>query len=168
MGLELGTSGYRHMAVEMEREYVGTNFMLHQPGSDEMLPEGDDAIASATENALDLAAAHMQAQAQRYGMRADIIWNLTDESLQVFGSIYSRWHDFLGLDSRQPTWMKYSRGPSDTAIETPVKRTAGRAFHAYLAPVSGAVVGSLSMHISMGGSPFVLGSQASQSTNQLS
>jgi hypothetical protein len=37
-----------------------------------------------------------QAKAQRYCVRADIIWNLTDESLQVFGSICSWWHDFLG------------------------------------------------------------------------
>lgn len=112
-GLELGTSGYRHVAVEMGREYVGTDFMLHQPGGDEMLPEGDDVIAGATDNALDLAAAHTQAQAQRYGVRADIIRNLTDESLQVFGTICSKWHDFLGLDSRQPAWTKRCREPSD-------------------------------------------------------
>ena len=184
IGLELTTSGYRHVAVEMGREYVGTDFMLHQPGGDEMLPEGEDVIEgpAAQDNAIDLAAAHTQAQAQRYGVRADIIRNLTDiirnltdiirnltdESLQVFGSICSRWHDFLGLDSRQPTWMKHGRGPSDTSMETPVKRTAGLAFHAYPAPASGAVVGSPSTHISMGGSPFVLGSQVSQSSNPLS
>jgi hypothetical protein len=63
--------------------------MLHQPGGDEMLPEGKDVIEgpAAQDNAIDLAAAHTQAQAQRYGVRADIIRNLTDESLQVFGSI---------------------------------------------------------------------------------
>jgi hypothetical protein len=45
-----------------------------------MLPEGDDVIAGATDNALDLAAAHTQTQAQQYGVHADIIRNLTDES----------------------------------------------------------------------------------------
>ena len=165
-GLELTTSGYRHVAVEMGREYVGTDFMLHQPGGNEMLPEGEDVIEgpASLDNAVDLAAAHTQAQAQRYGVRADIIRNLTDESLQVFGSICSRWHDFLGLDSRQPTWMKHGRGPSDTAMETPVKRTAGLTFHAYPAPAGG----SPSTHASIGGSPFVLGSQASQRTNTFS
>jgi hypothetical protein len=42
----------------MGREYVGTDFILYQPGGDEMLPEGDDMIAGATDNALDLAVAH--------------------------------------------------------------------------------------------------------------
>jgi superfamily II DNA or RNA helicase len=169
-GLELTTSGYRHVAVEMGREYVGTDFMVHQPGGNEMLPEGEDVIEgpASLDNAVDLAAAHTQAQAQRYGVRADIIRNLTDESLQVFGSICSRWHDFLGLDSRQPTWMKHGRGPSDTAMETPVKRTAGLTFHAYSAPASRAVGGGPATHASMGESPFVLGSQASQSTNPFS
>lgn len=170
IGLELTTSGYRHVAVEMGREYVGTDFMLHQPGGDEMLPEGEDVIEgpAAQDNAIDLAAAHTQAQAQRYGVRADIIRNLTDESLQVFGSICSRWHDFLGLDSRQPTWMKHGRGPSDTAMETPVKRTAGLTFHPYSMPANRPVTGSQSTDTSMGRSPFVLGSQASQSTNPFS
>ena len=70
-----------------------------------MLPEGEDVIEgpAGIDNAIDLAAAHTQAQAQRYGVRADIIRNLTDESLQVFGSICSRWHDFLGsLQRAQP------------------------------------------------------------------
>lgn len=136
MGQELGTSGYRHVAVEMGREYVGTDFMLHQPGGDEMLPEGDDVIAGATENALDLAAAHTQAQAQRYGVRADIIRNLTDESLQVFGTICSKWHDFLGLDSHAPAWTKRSRELSEGVMETPAKRTAGLIFRPYSTPVT--------------------------------
>ena len=137
MGQELGTSGYRHVAIEMGREYVGTDFMLHQPGGDEMLPEGDDVIAGATDNALDLAAAHTQAQAQRYGVRADIIRNLTDESLQVFGTICSKWHDFLGLDSRPPAWTKRSREPSEGVVETPAKRMAGLTFRPYSTPGMG-------------------------------
>jgi superfamily II DNA or RNA helicase len=161
MGQELTTSGYRHVAVEMGREYVGTDFMLHQPGGDEMLPEGEDVIEgpAAQDNAVDLAAAHTQAQAQRYGVRADIIRNLTDESLQVFGSICSRWHDFLGLDSRQPTWMKHSRGPSDSAMQTPAKRV-GLTFRPYSTPANRPVMGSQSTDTSMGGSELVLGSQA--------
>jgi hypothetical protein len=126
-----------YIGEEMGREYVGTDFMLHQPGGDEMLPEGDDVIAGATENALDLAAAHTQAQAQRYGVRADIIRNLTDESLQVFGAICSKWHDFLGLDSHAPAWTKRSRELSEGLIETPAKRTAGLTFRPYSTPVTG-------------------------------
>jgi hypothetical protein len=170
MGQELTTSGYRHAAVEMGREYVGTDFMLHQPGGDEMLPEGEDVIEgpAALDNAVDLAAAHTQAQAQRYGVRADIIRNLTDESLQVFGSICSRWHDFLGLDSRQPTWMKHGRGPSDIAMETTVKRTAGLTFHPHPMPANRPVMGSQLTDTSMGGSPFVLGSQAASQFSQVS
>jgi hypothetical protein len=64
LGQELGTSGYRHVAVEMGQEYVGTDFILHQPGRDEMLLEGDNVIAGTTKNALDLAAAYTQAQVQ--------------------------------------------------------------------------------------------------------
>lgn len=101
-----------------------------------MLPEGDDVIAGATENALDLAAAHTQAQAQRYGVRADIIRNLTDESLQVFGTICSKWHDFLGLDSHAPAWTKRSRELSEGVMETPAKRTAGLIFRPYSTPVT--------------------------------
>jgi hypothetical protein len=58
IGQELGTSGYWHIAVKIGQEYVGTDFMLYQPGGDEMLPEGDDVIAGTTDNALDLAVAH--------------------------------------------------------------------------------------------------------------
>jgi hypothetical protein len=170
MGQELTTPGYRHVAVEMGREYVGTAFMLHQPGGDEMLEEGDDVIegTAAIDNAVDLAAAHTQAQAQRYGVRADIIRNLTYESLQVFGSICSRWHDFLGLDRRQPTWMKHSRGPSDSAMQTPVKRTAGLTCRPYSTPANRPVMGSQSTDTSMGGSELVLGSQATSQFSQAS
>jgi hypothetical protein len=62
-----------------------------------MLPEGDDVITSTTDNTLDLVAAYTQVQAQCYSIRADIIRNLTDESLQVFRTIYLKWYDFLGL-----------------------------------------------------------------------
>jgi hypothetical protein len=119
-----------------------------------MLEEGDDVIegTAAIDNAVDLAATHTQAQAQRYGVRADIIRNLTDESLQVFGSICSRWHDFLGLGNRQPTWMKHSRGPSDSAMETPVKRAAGLTLRPYSTPANRPVMGSQSTDTSMGGS----------------
>lgn len=166
-GLELGTSGYRHVAVEMGREYVGTDFMLHQPGSDEMLPEGDDVIAGATDNALDLAAAHTQAQAQRYGVRADIIRNLTDESLQVFGTICSKWHDFLGLDSRQPAWTKRCREPSDGVAETPTKRTAGLTFRPYSTPVMETRSDSWALPGSQAASQFgsFPGSQSSQDSS---
>ena len=169
MGQELTTSGYRHVAVEMGREYVGTDFMLHQPGGDEMLEEGDDVIAGPTaqENAIDLAAAHTQAQAQRYGVRADIIRNLTDESLQVFRTICFKWHDFLGLDSRQPTRMKHSRGPSDTVVGTPTKRT-GSISRPFSTPANRPVMGSQLTDTSIGGSQFVPGSQAACWSSQAS
>ncbi len=142
-------------------------------GGDEMLPEGVDVIleAGALDNAIDLAAAHTKDIAQRYGVRGDIIKNLTDESLYVFGSICSRWHDFLGLDSRQPpAWTKHSRGSSDAAVtETPMKRSAARGeltFRPYSTPANRSVAGSQSTY-SMGATPqgnqVMLGSQLSVS-----
>jgi superfamily II DNA or RNA helicase len=176
MGQEFTTSGYRHVAVEMGREYVGGDFMRDQrggdAGGDEMLPEGVDVIpeAGALDNAIDLAAAHTKEIAQRYGVRGDIIKNLTDESLQVFGSICSRWHGFLGLDSRQPpTWAKHSRGPSDAAVtETPMKRSTaqgGLTFRPYSTPANWSMTGSQVMpeRQSIAGSQFMSGSQISGS-----
>ena len=113
--------------------------------------ENEPTKAGALDNAIDLAAAHTKELSQRYGVRGDIIKSLTDESLQIFGSICSRWHDFLGLDSRQPpVWTKHSRGSSDAAVtETPMKRSAaqgGLTFRPYSTPANRSMTGSQSTY----------------------
>lgn len=43
----------------------------------------------------------------------DIIRNLSDESIRIFGAIGSQWHQLLGLDSNKPfPSTKHLRGLS--------------------------------------------------------
>jgi hypothetical protein len=109
MGLRLPTQDYRHIAIEMGREYIGAEFMRDMPTTEEMPHEDSDVVVSA----VDLAAAHGKDIAERYGVRGDIIENLSDESIRIFGAIGSQWHQLLGLDSRKPAPVgKRDRGMS--------------------------------------------------------
>ena len=51
---------------------------------------------------VDLAAAYRKDITEWYGVRGDIIRNLSDESIRIFRAIGSQWHQLLGLDSRKP------------------------------------------------------------------
>ncbi|KFZ20937.1 hypothetical protein V502_02964, partial [Pseudogymnoascus sp. VKM F-4520 (FW-2644)] len=109
MGIRLTTQDYRNVAIEMGREYIGAEFMREIPTTEEMPHEDMDVVVSA----VDLAAAHGKDIAERYGVRGDIIRNLSDESIRIFGAIGSQWHQLLGLDSRKPVPLgKRDRGLS--------------------------------------------------------
>jgi superfamily II DNA helicase RecQ len=109
MGIRLTTQDLRHVVIEMGREYIGAEFMRGQPVTEDMPHEDTDIVVSA----VDLAAAHGKDIAERYGVRGDIIRNLSDESIRIFGAIGSQWHQLLGLDSRKPCpSAKHQRGLS--------------------------------------------------------
>jgi len=106
MGIRLTTQDYRNVAIDMGREYIGAEFMRDLPKTDEMPHEDSDVVVSA----VDLAAAHGKEIAERYGVRSDIIRNLSDESIRIFGAIGLQWHLLLGLDSKKPsTSVKHHR-----------------------------------------------------------
>jgi superfamily II DNA helicase RecQ len=109
LGVRLTTQDYRNVAIEMGREYIGAEFMRGLPMTEDMPHEDTDVIVSA----VDLAAAHGKDIAERYGVRGDIIRNLSDESIRIFGAIGSQWHQLLGLDSKKPSpSTKHLRGLS--------------------------------------------------------
>jgi superfamily II DNA helicase RecQ len=99
LGVRLTTQDYRNVAIEMGREYIGAEFMRDLPMTEDMPHEDSDVVVSA----VDLAAAHGKDIAERYGVRGDIIRNLSDESIRIFGAIGSQWHQLLGLDSKRPS-----------------------------------------------------------------
>lgn len=88
MGIRLTTQDYRNVAIDMGREYIGAEFMREIPTTEEMPHEDSDVVVSA----VDLAAAHGKDIAERYGVRGDIIWNLSDESIRIFGAIGTQWY----------------------------------------------------------------------------
>jgi len=99
IGIRLTTQDLRHIVIEMGREYIGAEFIQGQPVTEDRPHEDIDAIT----NAVDLATAHGKDIAERYSIRGDIIRNLSDESIRIFGAIGSQWHQLLGLDSKKPT-----------------------------------------------------------------
>jgi hypothetical protein len=68
----------------MGREYIGAEFMRDPPIAEDMPHEDTDVIVSA----VDLAAAHGKDIAERYGVRDDIIRNLSDESIRNLRSYW--------------------------------------------------------------------------------
>lgn len=109
MGIRLTTQDYRNVAIDMDREYIGAELMRDIPTTEEMPDEDSDMVVSA----VDLAAAHGKDIAERYGVRGDIIRNLSDESIRIFGAIGTQWHQLLSLDSRKPApFGKRERGLS--------------------------------------------------------
>ena len=82
----------------MGREYISAKFMRDLPTTEDMPHEVTDVIVSA----VNLAAAHRKDIAERYEVQGDIIRNLSDESIRIFGAIGSQWHQLLGLDSKRP------------------------------------------------------------------
>jgi hypothetical protein len=75
----------------------------------EMPHEDTDVVVSA----VDLVAAHRKEIAERYKVRGNIICNLSDESIRIFGTIGTQWHQLLGLDSKKPSLSaKHRRGLS--------------------------------------------------------
>jgi hypothetical protein len=76
------------VAIDIGREYIDTAFMRDLPKTKDMPYEDTDVIVSA----VDLAATHGKDIAERYGVRGNIIRNLSDESIRIFGAIGSQWH----------------------------------------------------------------------------
>ncbi|KFY52802.1 hypothetical protein V496_08158 [Pseudogymnoascus sp. VKM F-4515 (FW-2607)] len=87
-----------NVAIDIGCEYIGAEFMREIPITEEMLHEDMDVVVSA----VDLVAAHRKEIAERYRVRGDIIRNLSDESIRIFGAIGTQWHQLLSLDSRKP------------------------------------------------------------------
>jgi len=109
LGLRLTTQDLRHIVIEMGREYIGAGFTREMPMTEDMPHEETDVVVSA----ITLAAAHGKEIEERYGVRGDIIRNLSDESIRIFGAISSQWHQLLGLDSKRPSpSTKHRRGLS--------------------------------------------------------
>jgi superfamily II DNA helicase RecQ len=117
LGLPLTTNDLRHIYIDLTREYVGKNVLQYFAEIEDMAFEGDDVIVSA----MDLAAAHGPEIAVRYGTRGDIIRNLSDESIRIFGSVCTKFHRLLGLDSKKPSRStKHQRALSfDMSATTP-------------------------------------------------
>ena len=113
MGLRMTTQDYRHIVICMGREYIGAEFMRDEAVGDQMPFEDSDVVV---ESAVDLAAAHTGAMAQRYGVLGDIIWNLSDESIRMFASIAEQWHRLLDLHHKKPQLTKHQR---DLSYSTP-------------------------------------------------
>ncbi|KAH7383391.1 hypothetical protein BKA64DRAFT_646579 [Cadophora sp. MPI-SDFR-AT-0126] len=80
-------------------EYIGAEFIRDLPTTEDMPHEETDVVMSA----VDLAAAYGKDIAEWYGVRGDIIRNLSDESIRIFGAISSQWYQLLGLDSKKPS-----------------------------------------------------------------
>ncbi len=81
----------------MGREYIGAEFMRDLPVTEDILYKDTNVIVSA----VDLTAAYEKDIAERYKVRGNIIWNLSDESIRIFGAIGSQWYQLLGLDSKK-------------------------------------------------------------------
>ena len=101
----------------MGREYIGAGFTRDMPMTEDMAHEDTDVVVSA----VDLAATHEKEIAERYGVRGDIIRNLSDESIRVFGAVGSQWHQLLGLESKRPSpsikhWRGLSYGTSPATL----------------------------------------------------
>ncbi|KFX85956.1 hypothetical protein O988_09837, partial [Pseudogymnoascus sp. VKM F-3808] len=104
IGIWLTTQDYQNMAIDIGHEYIRAEFMRDIPTTEEMPHEDSDMVVSA----VDLAAAHGKDIAERYGVHGDIIRNLSDESIRIFGAIGTQWHQLLSLDSRKPVLVARS------------------------------------------------------------
>ena len=74
------------MAIEMGHEYIGTEFMRDLPMTEDMPHEDTNVIMSA----INLATAYGKEIAEWYGICRDIIQNLSNESIWIFGAIGSQ------------------------------------------------------------------------------
>jgi hypothetical protein len=89
LGFRLTTSGYRHIAIAIDREYVRG------------LTAGMD---PAEEDAHDLQASHSTTTADTVdGIRGDILRSLTSRSISIFRKVTKQWHIFLGLEASDDT-----------------------------------------------------------------
>lgn len=99
MGIWLTTQDYRNVAIKIGREYIGAKFIRDLPTTKDMLHKDTNVVVSA----VDLAAAYRKNIVERYGVCSDIIHNLSDKSIRIFGAIGTQWHQLLGLDSKKPS-----------------------------------------------------------------
>jgi hypothetical protein len=76
------------VAIKTGREYISTEFMRDLPMTEDMPYEETDIVVSA----VDLVATYGKDIAEWYGVRGDIIRNLSDESIRIFGAIGSQWY----------------------------------------------------------------------------
>jgi hypothetical protein len=74
------------VAIEIGRKYIGAEFMRDLPTTENMPHENTEVTVSA----VNLAAAHGKEIAKQYGVRGDIIRNLSNESIRIFGAIGSQ------------------------------------------------------------------------------
>jgi len=73
------------VAIDIGRKYIGAEFMRDLPKTEDMPYEDTDVIVSA----VDLAATYGKDIAEYYGVRSDIIRNLSNESIRIFRAIRS-------------------------------------------------------------------------------
>lgn len=76
------------MAINIGCEYIRAKFTRDIPTTEEMLYKDSNVVVSV----VDLAAAYRKEIAERYRVRGDIIRNLSDESIRIFGAIRAQWH----------------------------------------------------------------------------
>lgn len=95
MGRRLTLQDWRHIAIAISRKHA------RQRGAAKADFEEDDGHdddeAERYEIPDDLAAAHATKTAANYGVTIDVLKRLTSESLEIFGQVSYRWHEFLGL-----------------------------------------------------------------------
>jgi hypothetical protein len=133
LGVRLTTQDYRNVAIEIGREYIGTEFIRDLPTTEDMPYEETDVVVST----VDLAAAHGKDIAERYGVRSDIIRNLSDESIRIFGAIGSQWHQLLGLDSKKLSLLvKHHRDLSYGTLPSSLTLKRSRSLLERLQPVA--------------------------------
>jgi hypothetical protein len=77
------TQDYRNMAINMGREYISTKFIRDLPKTKDMPYKDTNIIVSA----INLAAAYGKDIAEWYRVRSNIIRNLSNESIWIFGAI---------------------------------------------------------------------------------
>lgn len=114
MELKLGTLHYRLAMISIGK-HIGIEFMRELKLNYQIEDEGTDILESQVETVFSLQSAPQGGQL-RYGVRGDIVHNLSEESLLVFGELSNKWRVFLGLYSRRTqASVKHSRRPSDGA-----------------------------------------------------
>ena len=96
MGRRITLQDWRHIAIAISKKHARlrgaakADFEDASDGNDEEQYEIPD----------DLAASHTGQTAANYGVTIDVLKRLTADSLEIFGQVSHRWHQFLGLVER--------------------------------------------------------------------
>jgi head-tail adaptor len=81
----LTTQDLQHVIIEIGQEYIGAEFIRGQPVIEDM-PYKDTNIVVST---VDLTVAYRKDIIEQYRVHSNIIQNLSDKSIQIFGAISS-------------------------------------------------------------------------------